>query len=90
MTRVRSVFLISLPLTCLVFCLARTIPIFSASVLARDWGKKDDEAECLWFVGRKDDLIISAGYRNRPEIEASLIRHKSVAMTAVIGSPDPE
>jgi acetyl-CoA synthetase len=41
-------------------------------------------------VGRKDDLITSAGYRIGPaEIEDCLIKHKSVAMAAVIGSPDP-
>ncbi len=43
----------------------------------------------LWFKGRKDDVISSAGYRIGPtEIEECLMRHPSVAMAAVIGVPD--
>jgi acetyl-CoA synthetase len=57
--------------------------------LTGDLAKKDADGY-LWFVGRKDDLITSAGYRIGPaEIEDCLIKHKSVAMAAVIGSPDP-
>jgi len=57
--------------------------------LTGDLAKKDDDGY-LWFVGRKDDLITSSGYRIGPaEIEDCLIKHKSVAMAAVIGSPDP-
>jgi acetyl-CoA synthetase len=56
--------------------------------LTGDLAKKDEDGY-LWFVGRKDDLITSAGYRIGPaEIEDCLIKHKSVAMAAVIGSPD--
>jgi acetyl-CoA synthetase len=40
-------------------------------------------------VGRKDDLITSAGYRIGPaEIEDCLIKHPAVSMAGVIGSPD--
>ena len=57
--------------------------------LTGDLAKKDGDGY-LWFVGRKDDLITSSGYRIGPaEIEDCLIKHKSVAMAAVIGSPDP-
>jgi acetyl-CoA synthetase len=57
--------------------------------LTGDLAKKDEDGY-LWFVGRKDDLITSAGYRIGPaEIEDCLIKHRSVAMAAVIGSPDP-
>ncbi|HEY5720038.1 MAG TPA: AMP-dependent synthetase, partial [Gammaproteobacteria bacterium] len=43
----------------------------------------------LWFVGRQDDVISSAGYRIGPgEIEDCLIRHPAVAQAAVIGVPD--
>ena len=42
-----------------------------------------------WFVGRKDDVISSAGYRIGPgEIEDCLLRHPAVAQAAAIGSPD--
>ncbi len=51
---------------------------------------RKDEAGYFWFVGRKDDVITSAGYRIGPaEIEDCLLKHPAVAMAAVIGSPDP-
>jgi len=53
-----------------------------------DVGYRDDDGY-LWFVGRKDDVISSAGYRIGPgEIEDCLIKHPAVAQAAVIGSPD--
>lgn len=56
--------------------------------LTGDLARKDGDGY-FWFVGRKDDLITSAGYRMGPaEIEDCLIKHKSVAMAAVIGKPD--
>jgi acetyl-CoA synthetase len=43
----------------------------------------------LWFNGRADDLIISAGYRISPvEIEQCLMKHPAVATVAVVGMPD--
>ncbi len=43
----------------------------------------------LWFVGRADDVIISAGYRIGPfEVESALIEHEAVAESAVVASPD--
>ncbi len=54
-----------------------------------DLARKDEEGY-FWFVGRKDDLITSSGYRIGPaEIEDCLMGHPSVAMAAVVGSPDP-
>jgi acetyl-CoA synthetase len=53
-----------------------------------DVGYRDDDGY-LWFVGRKDDVISSAGYRIGPgEIEDCLLKHPAVAQAAVIGSPD--
>jgi acetyl-CoA synthetase len=50
---------------------------------------KQDEEGYFWFVGRKDDLITSAGYRIGPaEIEDCIIKHPAVSMVAVVGSPD--
>uniref|UniRef100_A0A8B9HD22 medium-chain acyl-CoA ligase n=1 Tax=Astyanax mexicanus TaxID=7994 RepID=A0A8B9HD22_ASTMX len=44
----------------------------------------------LWFVGRADDVILSAGYRIGPfEVENALIEHDAVAESAVVSSPDP-
>ncbi|MEM8837640.1 MAG: AMP-binding protein [Pseudomonadota bacterium] len=48
-----------------------------------------DEDGYLWFVGRADDLISSAGYRISPfEVESALLEHDAVAESAVIGVPD--
>jgi len=56
--------------------------------LTGDMGRKDLDGY-LWFVGRQDDLITSAGYRIGPgEIEDCLIKHPAVAVAAVIGVPD--
>ncbi|MFT7812075.1 acyl-coenzyme A synthetase ACSM3, mitochondrial-like [Arapaima gigas] len=49
-----------------------------------------DEDGYLWFVGRTDDVIKSAGYRIGPfEVENALTEHKAVAEAAVVSSPDP-
>ena len=53
-----------------------------------DVGTRDEDG-FLWFVGRKDDVISSAGYRIGPgEIEDSLLKHPAVMQAAVIGKPD--
>ncbi|MGH7913811.1 MAG: AMP-binding protein, partial [Candidatus Binataceae bacterium] len=45
----------------------------------------------LWFAGRVDDLIISAGYRFGPvEVESALLEHPAVMESAAVASPDPE
>jgi acetyl-CoA synthetase len=55
-----------------------------------DTGIQDD-ADWLYFVGRADDVITSSGYRIGPaEVEDCLFAHPAVAMSAVIGVPDPE
>ena len=49
-----------------------------------------DEDGYFWFVGRADDVIISAGYRIGPfEVESALLEHPAVAESAVVASPDP-
>jgi acetyl-CoA synthetase len=56
--------------------------------LTGDLAKKDQEGY-FWFVGRKDDVITSAGYRIGPaEIEDCLLKHPAVSLAAVVGSPD--
>jgi acetyl-CoA synthetase len=56
--------------------------------LTGDLAKKD-ESGYFWFVGRKDDVITSAGYRIGPaEIEDCIMKHSAVGMVAVVGSPD--
>jgi acetyl-CoA synthetase len=59
-----------------------------------DWGctgdqAKRDEDGYLWYQGRSDDVIKSAGYRIGPaEIESCLVKHPAVLNAAVIGKPD--
>lgn len=44
----------------------------------------------FWFVGRKDDVIKTSGHLIGPfEVESTLLEHKAVADSAVIGKPDP-
>ncbi|UCD29424.1 MAG: AMP-binding protein, partial [Planctomycetota bacterium] len=48
-----------------------------------------DQDGYLWFVGRDDDVIISAGYRIGPfEVESALLEHPSVVEAAAVASPD--
>jgi acetyl-CoA synthetase len=55
-----------------------------------DVGHIDDEGY-LWFHGRADDVISSAGYRIGPgEIENCALSHKAVLQAAAIGVTDPE
>ncbi|OFV88270.1 MAG: hypothetical protein A3J75_00985 [Acidobacteria bacterium RBG_16_68_9] len=50
-----------------------------------------DEDGYLWFVGRADDVIISAGYRIGPfEVESALLEHPAVVESAVVAKPHPE
>ena len=58
-------------------------------LLTGDTGRADAEGH-LWFLGRADDVITSAGYRIGPgEIENCLMKHPAVAMAAAVGVPDP-
>ena len=51
---------------------------------------KRDENGLYWFVGRKDDIIKSSGYRIGPfEVESALMEHPSVLECAITGAPDP-
>ncbi len=44
-----------------------------------------------WYVGRCDDMIISAGYNiSGPEVENALLTHEAVAECGVVGKPDPD
>ena len=55
-----------------------------------DLGRRDEEG-FLYFVDRKDNMIISGGENIYPaEVEDVLHEHPDVRTGAVIGSPDPE
>src|SRR4051794_938899 len=80
----------------------RTIPTFFRGYLGepppdldRPWrtGDRVRQAEdgFLYFEGRTDDVIISAGYRIGPfEVESALVAHPAVAEAAVVAAPDEE
>lgn len=54
-----------------------------------DQGEQDEQG-FVRFVGRDDDVITSSGYRIGPvEIEDCLMKHEAVALSAVVGKPDP-
>jgi acetyl-CoA synthetase len=50
---------------------------------------RQDEDGYIWYEGRADDVIISAGYRIGPfEVESSCLEHPAVREAAVVASPD--
>ena len=70
-------------------------PEATAEKFAGDWlisgdlGRIDDDGY-VFFHGRADDVISSAGYRIGPgEIEDAIIAHPAAVMAAAIGVPDP-
>jgi acyl-coenzyme A synthetase/AMP-(fatty) acid ligase len=78
-----------------------TVPTFFAGYLGDDeppppiWRTGDrvheDEDGWLFFEGRTDDVIISAGYRIGPfEVESALVSHPAVAEAAVVAAPDED
>jgi acetyl-CoA synthetase/medium-chain acyl-CoA synthetase len=70
-------------------------PEATAASQRGDWYVTGDRAYVdgdgyFWFVGRSDDVIISAGYRIGPfEVESALIEHPAVVEAAVVGKGDP-
>jgi acyl-coenzyme A synthetase/AMP-(fatty) acid ligase len=77
-----------------------TLPTFFVRYLGHEphtgwWATGDlvdvDEEGWLWFRGRVDDVIVSAGYRIGPtEVEGALGTHPAVADAAVVPAPDAE
>ncbi len=56
--------------------------------LTGDLARRDDDGY-LWFESRKDDVIITAGYRVGPrEVEETLLGHPAVEQAGVVGVPD--
>jgi acyl-coenzyme A synthetase/AMP-(fatty) acid ligase len=80
-----------------------TVPTFFLGYLGEDpdaatagpWRTGDrvvqDEDGFLFFEGRTDDVIISAGYRIGPfEVESALVSHPAVAEAAVVAARDDD
>jgi acyl-coenzyme A synthetase/AMP-(fatty) acid ligase len=80
---------------------AATVPSFFSHYIGEgafdgDWWSTgdhvtQDEDGYLWFEGRDDDIIVSAGYRIGPfEVESALVSHPAVAEAAAVAAPDEE
>jgi acyl-coenzyme A synthetase/AMP-(fatty) acid ligase len=78
-----------------------TVPSFFSHYLGEDpfegewWATGDHVREdgdgYLWFEGRDDDIIITAGYRVGPfEVESALVSHPAVAEAAAVPAPDDD
>jgi acetyl-CoA synthetase len=70
-------------------------PVRYARAFADGWYLSGDLARIdadgyVWFIGRADDVIKSAGHLIGPfEVESALMEHPAVAEVGVIGKPDP-
>jgi acetyl-CoA synthetase len=69
-------------------------PEDSEEVFGGEWfhtkdAARADEDGYIWYEGRADDVIISAGYRIGPfEVESACLEHPAVAEAAAVASPD--
>lgn len=80
----------------------RSVPTFFRGYLGAEpvsldepWHTGDrvvlDDEGLLRFVGRADDIIVSAGYRIGPfEVESALVGHNAVEEAAAVPAPDDE
>ena len=56
----------------------------------KDAARIDDDGY-VWYEGRADDVIISAGYRIGPfEVESAIVELPEVVEAAAVASPDPK
>jgi acetyl-CoA synthetase len=70
-----------------------TIPTITIDAPPGTWHTGDrvrqDDDGYLWFEGRADDVIISAGYRIGPfEVESACLEHPAVAEAAAVAVAD--
>jgi acetyl-CoA synthetase len=71
-------------------------PEDTEEVFGGDWFHTKDAAQrdedgYVWYAGRADDVIISAGYRIGPfEVESACVEHPAVLEAAAVASPDPK
>ena len=70
------------------------LPGESAEAFGGEWFHTKDAARMdadgyVWYEGRADDVIISAGYRIGPfEVESVCLEHGAVAEAAAVAAPD--
>jgi acetyl-CoA synthetase len=69
-------------------------PEESVEIFGGEWfhtkdAARQDEDGYVWYEGRADDVIISAGYRIGPfEVESACLEHTAVREAAAVASPD--
>jgi acetyl-CoA synthetase len=70
------------------------LPEATEEVFGGEWfhtgdAARTDEDGYVWYEGRADDVIISAGYRIGPfEVESVCLEHPAVAEAAAVAAPD--
>jgi acetyl-CoA synthetase len=70
------------------------LPEATEEVFGGEWfhtgdAARTDEDGYVWYEGRADDVIISAGYRIGPfEVESVCLEHAAVAEAAAVAAPD--
>jgi acetyl-CoA synthetase len=70
------------------------MPEATEQTFGGEWFHTGDAARAdadgyIWYDGRADDVIISAGYRIGPfEVESACLEHAAVAEAAAVASPD--
>jgi len=66
----------------------KTDSVFKGDLyLTTDLGRMDEDGY-IYFESRKDDVIITSGYRVGPEeVESAILKHEDVEETGVIGVP---
>jgi len=68
---------------------AATFAKFTGQWLRTDDLARQNEDGYYWYVGRKDSVIVSAGYRIGPEeVEETLLKHERVSEAVVVGKSD--
>ena len=66
-----------------------TVDVFDGDWFHTKDAARRDEDGYVWYEGRADDVIISAGYRIGPfEVESACLEHAAVREAAAVASPD--
>ncbi len=66
-----------------------TVEVFGGEWFHTNDAARQDEDGYVWYEGRADDVIISAGYRIGPfEVESACLEHAAVREAAAIAVPD--
>ena len=66
-----------------------SVEVFGGAWFHTKDAARQDEDGYVWYEGRADDVIISAGYRIGPfEVESACLEHAAVREAAAVAAPD--